>query len=134
MRLRLLILCALVLGVTMLPAQASASELIDRNATNVVLKVNAKGQALLSYRARGKQWNVIASGAVNALAPTTARKQVEFKLDYSGGWGTAKKSLWKTFAEHLPALHRARAALARDRVHRKRRQPLGRAGVAADAA
>ncbi len=98
MRLRLLILCALVLGVTMLPAQASASELIDRNATNVVLKVNAKGQALLSYRARGKQWNVIASGAVNALAPTTARKQVEFKLDYSGGWGTAKKSLWKTFA------------------------------------
>jgi hypothetical protein len=97
-RLRLLILCALVLGVTMLPAQASASELIDRNATNVVLKVNAKGQALLSYRARGKQWNVLASGAVNALAPTTARKQVEFTLDYSGGWGTARKDLWKTFA------------------------------------
>ena len=49
-----------------------------------------KGNALLSYRARGKQWNVLASGAMNALAPTTARKQLEFKLDYSGGWGTKR--------------------------------------------
>jgi hypothetical protein len=96
-RVRLLVLGALVASLVLLPATASASELIDRNATNIVLKVNRQGVALLSYRARGKQWNVLASGAVNAISPTTARKQVEFKLDYSGGWGTAKKDLWKTF-------------------------------------
>lgn len=94
--LRIALLCVL-LATVLLPASASASELIDRNATNVSLKVNKKGQALLSYTARGKQWNVLASGAVNALDPTTARKQVEFKLDYSGGWGTYKKNVWKTF-------------------------------------
>jgi hypothetical protein len=94
----LFFLGALVACLTLLPATASASELIDRNATNVVLKVNKHGQALLSYKARGKQWNVLASGAVNAIAPTTGRKQLEFKLDYSGGWGSAKKDVWKTFA------------------------------------
>ena len=76
---------------------ASASELLDRNATNVKLSVNTRGQALLSYTARGKRWNVLAWGAVNALAPTTARKQVAFRLDYSGGWGTYRKNVWKTF-------------------------------------
>jgi hypothetical protein len=75
---------------------ASASELIDRNASNVTLKVARNGQALVSYRARGKQWNVLSWGAVNAIQPTTARKQVEFKLDYSGGWGTYKRDVWKT--------------------------------------
>ena len=78
-------------------APASASELIDRNASNVKLKVAKNGQALVSYKARGKQWNVLAWGASNAIAPTNARKQVEFKLDYSGGWGTYKRDVWKMF-------------------------------------
>jgi hypothetical protein len=94
------ILFSLVLAAaaTVAPATASASELIDRNAQNVKLQVAENGQALLSYNARGKRWNVLAWGAVNAVAPTPTRKQVAFRLDYSGGYGTYKKDVWKTFA------------------------------------
>ena len=42
-------------------------------------------------------------GAKNAIAPTRARKQVKFKLDYSGGWGTYRKNVWKTFKDHCQA-------------------------------
>jgi hypothetical protein len=86
-----------VLTVVALPATASASEIIDRNVKNVSLKAAANGQALMSFTARGKRWNVLAWGAMNALQPTTARKQVEFKLDYSGGYGTFRRNVWKTF-------------------------------------
>jgi hypothetical protein len=74
-----------------------ASELIDRNATGVKLAVNAKGEALLTYSAAGKVKHVLAAGAVNAIAPTQSRKQVEFKLDYAGGWGKYRSEYWKTF-------------------------------------
>jgi hypothetical protein len=80
-----------------LPGAAFASELIDRDATGVKLAVNKKGQALLTYKARGKTWHVLAWGAVNGLAPTRSRPQVSFKLDYAGGWGTSHKDVWKTF-------------------------------------
>ena len=79
------------------PATASASEILDRNASNVTLKVASNGQALVSYNARGKRWNVLAWGAVNAIHPTPSRRQVEFRLDYSGGYGTYKRDVWKTF-------------------------------------
>ena len=75
------------------PATASASEIIDRNASNVTIKVASNGQALVSYNARGKRWNVLAWGAVNAIQPTVSRKQVEFKIDYSGGYGTYKRDV-----------------------------------------
>ena len=75
---------------------ANASTLLDRNAHGVTLKVNSKGQAVVSYTARGKKWNVLAWGAVNAIAPSAGSRQVDFKLDYSGGWGTYKKDVWKT--------------------------------------
>jgi hypothetical protein len=93
----LLVLAVAAVAAVVLPAAASASEIIDRNASNVELKVAANGQALVSYNARGKRWNVLAWGAINAIQPTTARKQVEFRLDYSGGYGTYKKDVWKTF-------------------------------------
>lgn len=81
-----------------LPGAALGSELIDRNASNIQLKVGRNGQqALLLYRARGRQQHVLAWGAKNAIAPTRVRKQVKFRLDYSGGWGTYRKNTWKTF-------------------------------------
>jgi hypothetical protein len=80
-----------------LPAGAGASTLIDRDAANVTLRVNGAGQALVSYTARGKRWNVLAWKALNAIAPMPGAQQVNFKLDYSGGWGTYKKDVWKTF-------------------------------------
>jgi len=81
------------------PATASASEIIDRNASKVTLKVAANGQALVSFDARGKRWNVLAWGAVNAIPSTTSREQVKFRLDYSGGYGTYKRDVWKTFKD-----------------------------------
>jgi hypothetical protein len=95
MRFRLAVLFALSTAVA-IPTTASASEIIDRNANNVSLKVAQNGQALVSYTARGKRWNVLAWGALNAIHPTPGRKQIEFKLDYSGGYGTYKRDVWKT--------------------------------------
>ena len=46
---------------------AQASQLIDRNATQVSMKVNAKGEAMLTYTAAGKVKHVLAWGAVNAM-------------------------------------------------------------------
>ena len=98
MRFRLAVLLAACTSFAV-PATASASEIIDRNAGDVELQVAANGQALISYNARGKRWNVLAWGAINALHPTPSRKQVEFQLDYSGGYGTYKRDVWKTFKD-----------------------------------
>ena len=84
---RVLPLLAVVLAVSAVTGTARASQLIDRNAHDVRLAVNAKGEALLTYHDSGGIKHVLAWGAVNAIAPTRDRGQVEFKLDYSGGWG-----------------------------------------------
>ena len=100
MHVRLLVI-TLAAASLALPSSALGSELIDRNASNIQLKVSRNGkQALLLYRARGRQQHVLAWGAKNAIAPTRARKQVKFKLDYSGGWGTYRKNVWKTYKDH----------------------------------
>ncbi len=65
---------------------ASASQLIDRNAKNIKLLVNNKGEALLTYTKDGKPKHVLAWGAINALPPTADANQVEFVVDYQGGW------------------------------------------------
>jgi hypothetical protein len=63
---------------------AEASQLIDRNASGVRLAVNAKGEALLTYRAAGQAKHVLAWGAADARHPTSGRPQVKFRVDYSG--------------------------------------------------
>jgi hypothetical protein len=113
--LRVLLLLAVVIAAAVASSTAGASQLIDRNATGVKLAVNTKGEALLTYRAGGKPKHVLAWGAVNAIAPTTASKQVEFELDYAGGWGKYHRDYWKTFggkcgAYNGPALAWAVAA------------------------
>jgi hypothetical protein len=85
-----LALPALVVGLALFAASgAQASELIDRNATGVRLAANSKGEALLTYRARGDLQHVRVWGAVNARPPQAGRPQVRFAKDYSGrGWQT----------------------------------------------
>jgi hypothetical protein len=78
-------------------SSASASQLIDRNAKDARLEVNAKGEALITYRADGKVKHVLAWGALNAIAPSRSRPQLAFKLDYAGGWGKYHRDYWKTF-------------------------------------
>lgn len=75
----------LILAAALAPA-AAGSQLIDRNATHVSLRVNAKGEALITYTAGGKLKRVLAWGAMGAVPPNRSRPQVKFQLDYSGGW------------------------------------------------
>lgn len=99
---------ATVLGIAAslaVPASASASQLVDRNAKGVRIQVDSASRALLTYKKNGRTRRVLAWGAINAIAPTTARRQVEFRLDYSGGGRT-----WRTFKNTCrpysgPALH-----------------------------
>ncbi|MFN2468203.1 MAG: hypothetical protein ABR521_08780 [Gaiellaceae bacterium] len=92
------VLVAALASALVAPA-ASASNLIDRDATGVKLAVDRSGKALLTYRAAGKLKHVLAWGAVNAHAPTRARPQREFTVDYSGGWKLSHKLplLWERF-------------------------------------
>jgi len=72
---------------------ASASELIDRNAAGARLSVDGEGRALVSYRARGRAWHVLASSAIDARHPTSGKPQVRFTKDYSGrAWTSFKGS------------------------------------------
>jgi hypothetical protein len=91
-------LVVMVVAVLAAPASnASASQLVDRNATAIKLEVNSKGEALITYKAHGQQKHVLAWGAENAIAPTRTRPQLAFKLDYAGGWGKYHATYWKTF-------------------------------------
>jgi hypothetical protein len=72
----------------LLASPALASEpLGDRDVSFLSLKVNGRGEALVSYRrADGARRDVLIWDAVNAHAPDPERPQVHFRLDYSGGW------------------------------------------------
>jgi hypothetical protein len=81
-----------------LPAATGASQLIDRDTQHATLKVNSKGEAMVTFSAAGKLKHVLAWGAVNALPPSQGRKQVSFQLDYSGGYGKYHKTAyWDSF-------------------------------------
>src|SRR6185437_6621562 len=78
------VLAAVCAGAACLASSAGGSQLVDRNATDVTLLVNGKGEALLTYVVAGRTRHVLAWGAVNAIAPTQSRPQVAFELDYAG--------------------------------------------------
>jgi hypothetical protein len=84
-------------GAACLPASADASQLIDRNARDVRLAVNAKGEALVTYRVGGRLRRVLAWGATDARFPNGSLPQMRFKKDYAGGWGKYRQLYWRTF-------------------------------------
>jgi hypothetical protein len=79
------------------PAPASASQTIARNATHVHLAVNKNRIALITYRSEGRLHHTLAWGAINARTPRRGMRQVSFRLDYAGGWGSRRKDLWRGF-------------------------------------
>jgi hypothetical protein len=79
------------------PGVANASQLIARNTSTERLAVSADGKALLMYHARGKLQRVLAWGASGARQPTQVVEQTEFRVDYSGGWRTFGRAVWKGF-------------------------------------
>jgi hypothetical protein len=99
--LRLAGLVALIAASLVGASSAGASQLIDRNATDVHLEVNAKGEALVTYTAGGQQRHVLAWGALNARPPSRVVPQEHFELDYTGGY--RKYFLDNPTAQHLAA-------------------------------
>jgi hypothetical protein len=66
---------------------AVASQIISTSTVDdLTLQVNAKGEALLTYRSNGKLVHVLAWGAVNATPTIAGAKPTAFRLDYSGGY------------------------------------------------
>lgn len=89
-------LVASAVAVLVAPGVASASQLIARNTSSERLAVSAEGKALLTYHGQGRVQRVLAWGAANARQPTQVVEQTEFRLDYSGGWGTFGRPVWRT--------------------------------------
>ena len=94
---RVLLTVLVVASAFALADGASAAQLIDRNATNVQIRANAKGEAMLTYRKGGATKHILVWGAINAFTPHEGGHQTKFKLDYSGGWGTKHTVYWKHF-------------------------------------
>jgi hypothetical protein len=97
---RLAVLLSALAVAVALAGTASGSELIQgSNAQLVSLKVNRKGEALVTYRGtNGSMRRVLAWGALNALAPSETVSQVRFRWDYAGGWGKYRNAkYWQTF-------------------------------------
>lgn len=74
-----------------------ASQLIDRNARSVQLRVSGHGAALITYRTRGRVQRVLAWAGLNAVAPRRGRKQVALQLDYSGGFAHRARRVARRF-------------------------------------
>lgn len=85
---RLGVSAAVVLAAAAAAGSAQAAQLLARNASAVHIRTNAKGEALFTYRQGGALRRVLVWGAINARFPSPGTRQVEFKVDYSGGWRT----------------------------------------------
>ena len=80
---------------------ATASQPVgDRNVRNPVLRVNAKGEALITYRREnGQVRHVLAWGAINARYPNPTVPPTRFRLDHAGGWGKYGHPVWRSFRD-----------------------------------
>src|SRR5919202_4483593 len=101
---RLLVAAAAIIAAA-LPSAATASQLMDRNATAVQLAVNRKGEAMITYRVGGKLKRVLVWGAINARFPRPNLRQVRLKKDYSGGWGKYRRLYWRGLHKTCRPLH-----------------------------
>jgi hypothetical protein len=77
-------LIVLVTFLVAAPAAAPAfgSAIIGRDVIGARLSIDRQGRAHVGYRSGGSERYLTAWGAINARAPSTARRQVEFKLRY----------------------------------------------------
>ena len=97
MLVRVVLATAALLAALAAAGSASAAQLIARNASDVKLEVNARGEALITYRYAGAQKRLLAWGALNAIAPDAGRQQPSFRIDYAGGYGKYHRAVWKSF-------------------------------------
>jgi hypothetical protein len=85
------------------PQQGRAAQLIGRDVHGLRLEADRGGEALLLFTAQGKPNHVLVWGALNARPPSGHVPQVQFRVDYSGGWKKYRhvglgKPYWQTFS------------------------------------
>jgi hypothetical protein len=83
--------CALLVASLAPVGVARGSQLVARDAREVTLRVNAERTALVTYRGGGELRRLLAWGAVN--------EETQFRLDYSGGWSSFRRAVWRTFKD-----------------------------------
>ena len=90
-----------VIGGCIAAGSATASQpLGDRNVVQPSLRVNAKGEALITYvRENGQMRHVLAWGAVDARWPNQQVPPTRFRFDYAGGWGKYGRVVWRGFRD-----------------------------------
>ncbi len=97
-KLTALLVAGCVVAALLAAGTAGGSTLLARNADEVRLAVDARGFALVQYRTpEGARKRILAWGAVDARPPTPSVPQVDFRLDYTGGWKTFRRPVWKSF-------------------------------------
>ena len=99
MRLRGLVILLLIVSAALAPAAVASQVVSTSTATAIKLGVDGKGRAFLSYKTGGKDVDILAWGAINAIAPTRGGRQVAFQLDYSGGYTLVKGDLAKATSQ-----------------------------------
>lgn len=97
----IVIAVALAAGLAAVASPAGASEQFgDRDVSFLSLKVNGRGEALVTYRTSGRVIrHVYVWGAVNATPPDPGSRQVQFRYDYSGGSRKDGRQTWKAFQD-----------------------------------
>src|SRR5438874_8314260 len=94
----ILLLTLLLVACTWAGSAGASERLADVNVSDVSLRVDAKGEALVTYRTHsGALRHVLAWGAENAVVPDPEVPQQTFQLDYAGGWRKYKRRLWLSF-------------------------------------
>jgi hypothetical protein len=84
---RILVLLSLLLVAGFAAAPAFGSAIIGRNVTRPTLSIDRQGHAHVSYSSGGRRTVLVASGAINARAPSRSRPQVTFRIRYGVGGG-----------------------------------------------
>jgi hypothetical protein len=79
------LLVVLLVAATLDAAPAFGSAIIGRNTSHPTLAIDRQGRAHVSYTSGGRKTMLVASGAVNARAPSTSVPQVRFNIRYGVG-------------------------------------------------
>ena len=84
---RLFTVIAALIATGTFVATANASQIVSTSTVrNLTLGVNNKGEAMVSYVAKGKPVHVLAFAGLNAAVPLEGGQQVALTLKYDGGY------------------------------------------------
>ena len=84
---RSIVFLASLLVAALATAPAFGSAIVGRNVSRPTLTIDRHGQAHVSYLGAGRRTALVASGAINARAPSGSRPQVRFRIRYGVGEG-----------------------------------------------